>query len=82
MAAKRDLSKVVLTERELERLIDTEARLRLKMSGKDFVREYRSGKMAESAAARDIGMLVGLGKTTNGRSVSTRLRRLSERHPK
>jgi hypothetical protein len=51
---------VTLSQRELTELIDREARIRLKMSGEEFMRLYKAGKLPDKLAARDIAMLAKL----------------------
>ncbi|HXG35456.1 MAG TPA: hypothetical protein VNL15_00640 [Dehalococcoidia bacterium] len=52
--------RVQLSETELEELIDTEARKRLRISGEEFKRRYREGKLPDSPAVREIAMLIKL----------------------
>lgn len=55
-----------LTKKEVEDLIDREARKRLGFSGKEFVRKLSQGHLPETVAKRDIAMLVRLIDAQNG----------------
>ncbi len=51
---------VTLTKTELRQMIDTEARMRLKMTGDEFIRRFNEGTLPDTPAARDIAMLLKL----------------------
>ena len=53
-------NRVQLSDRELDELIDTEARSRLGISGPEFKRRYLSRDLPETATVRDIAMLLKL----------------------
>ncbi len=61
MATETTPSVIRLTKRQVERLIDREARRRLKMSGREFRRRLEAGELPwDNAAVHDIAMLVKL----------------------
>jgi len=55
-------SAVQLSREQLDALIDREARGRLQMSGSEFKRKYKAGKLADSPTVRDIAMLLKLAR--------------------
>ncbi|MDP2949394.1 MAG: hypothetical protein Q8P22_07640 [Chloroflexota bacterium] len=58
-ATEADVPAVVeLTEDQLHALIDREARKRLGMSGREFEKRFRQGKLPAKVAALEIGMLL------------------------
>jgi hypothetical protein len=77
LAAK--VQEVVLTDAELMELIDEESRRRLNLDGEEFLRLWSEGRLGDSPAAREIGMLISLGKDPDPEAVRKRLRGVSER---
>lgn len=49
-----------LTREELLELIDKEARQRMHLSGKEFIKQLKKNALPETVAKRDIAMLVAL----------------------
>lgn len=73
---------VTLSEAELAEVIDREAKVRLKMSGVEFTRRFLAGKLENTSAVRDIAMLVRIGQSEDGKTISSRVRGLPERYSK
>jgi hypothetical protein len=57
---KRQVQRYRLTKDALLALIDSEAMARMGMPGSDFIRAMEAGELPETAAKRDIEMLVRL----------------------
>lgn len=51
---------VTLTKAELRQMIDAETRVRLKMTGDEFIQRFNEGTLPDTPAARDIAMLLKL----------------------
>ena len=51
---------VTLTKAELRQMIDTEARMRLKMTGDEFIKRFNEGTLPDTPAVRDVAMLLKL----------------------
>ena len=72
---------VKLSAKELSNLIDRESKKRLGIDGATFVLRYHRKELPDSPASREIGTLVQLATSKDGREVPERLRRLSKRDP-
>ncbi|MCH7484813.1 MAG: hypothetical protein IIA90_06660 [Chloroflexi bacterium] len=51
---------VTLTKAELRQMIDTEARMRLEMTGDEFIKRFNEGTLHDTPAVRDVAMLLKL----------------------
>ncbi len=69
---------VVITRADLDKTIHEQACKRLNMTGEDFIKAFRAGKLPDTPAVRDIGMWVRLGEKPDGLRSTSKVHRLSK----